>query len=90
MCASVHGKCSLVGGFGSSDALEGSIANFRMWNYEMSSSELNALSCIDYGNVISQQDMDFTNTEASQITTITFTCGKLVEHQMQHTAMLES
>ena len=52
-----------MGGY---DALEGKIANFRMWNYELDINQLNAMSCVDDGNLISQQYMDFTSTETSQ------------------------
>ena len=52
-----------MGGY---DALEGKIANFRMWNCELDINHLNALSCVDDENLISQQYMDFTSTETSQ------------------------
>ena len=50
-----------MGGY---DALEGKIANFRMWNYELDINQLNALSCVDDGNLILQQYMDFTFTKS--------------------------
>lgn len=62
-----------MGGY---DALEGKIANFRMWNYELHVNQLNAMSCIDDGNLISQQSMNFTFTETSQISQRIFPCGK--------------
>ena len=37
------------------DALEGKIANFKMWDYELEVDQLNALSCLDEGNLVSQQ-----------------------------------
>ena len=44
-----------VGGMHGYDALEGKIANFRMWDYELEVDQLNALSCLDEGNLVSQQ-----------------------------------
>ena len=68
-----------VGGMGGYDALEGKIANFRMWNCELDINQLNALSCVDDGNLISQQYMDFTSTKTSQISQRIFPCGKPTE-----------
>ena len=51
-----------------SDGLEGRIANFRMWDYELAIDQLNALSSTDKGNIVSQHLMDFTyvNLDDSQ------------------------
>ena len=62
-----------MGGY---DALEGKIANFRMWNYELDINQLNAMSCVDDGNLISQQYMEFTSIKTSQISQRIFPCGK--------------
>ena len=67
-----------VGGMHGYDALEGKIANFRMWDYELEVDQLNALSCFDEGNLVSQQYFDFTNTQASQLSSKTFVCGMLI------------
>ena len=60
-----------------SDGLEGGIANFRVWDYELAVDQLNALSCTDKGNIISQHLMEFTyvNLDDSQLAYETFICG---------------
>ena len=64
-------------GMDGSDGLVGRIANFRMWDYELAIDQLNALSCTDKGNIISQHLMDFTyvDLDDSQLANETFICS---------------
>ena len=66
-----------VGGMTKWDGLEGDVANFRLWDHELDHTQINALTCLDEGNVMSQKYMNYTFVNSTtQKPDRDFPCGK--------------
>ena len=53
----------IVGGFDENQLVVGAVAGFKLWNYDMTVDELNAITCGNTGNVLTY--FDFTASGAA-------------------------
>lgn len=64
--------------------MESKLADFHLWNYSLSESQLNALSCEDEGNIVNPSNMQYSaDAELTQITYEDFECGESVSHHLR-------
>ena len=63
----------IVGGFDENQLVVGAVAGFKLWNYDMTVDELNAITCGNTGNVLTY--FDFTVSGAA-FSNDDFACSK--------------
>lgn len=69
-----------MGGFQLKNTIEGKIALFSMWDYELSYEEITALSCLTQGNLLGMSDLSIMGPANFTLDDVPCTPGKWHDH----------